>query len=233
MLGFGAILPNRQPWKKGEEIKDQRSTSHCFAMNGDISYPYIHHDSKNNGILDTYEKCTKFVDMYGPTYFHEFLKQINDLTEEQVRQEKVDDPLTHNYSILLILTDGSVDPNKELETKEQIVRASYLPISIIIMGIGKPVDDFKFMKQLDGDKNPLYSKKFIDNYSKKDCGIEGLYKARDKKNPTKWTHTNGYQIRDCVQFVSLYDYPGYNETVKPKEKYHFWTEAEKISEDMS
>ena len=120
------------------------------------------------GVLDSYMSCTPNVDMFGPTYFHVFLKEINDLCEEQVKLEKPDDPwrislILYNF---LILTDGSVESNKELETKEQIVRSSHLPISIIIVGIGKPVDDFKFMKKLDGDQDPLYSKKFIDNYSK-------------------------------------------------------------------
>lgn len=102
------------------------------------------------------------------------------------------------------MTDGSVESNKELETKEQIVRSSHLPISIIIVGIGKPVDDFKFMKKLDGDQDPLYSKKFIDNYSKNPkVEVPGLYKTMDQDG--KFVPTLGYQARDCVQFVSLHD----------------------------
>ena len=57
------------------------------------------------------------------------------------------------YTVLLILTDGDVhDKNK---TTKQIIRASNLPISIVIVGIGKPADDFKFMRELDADEKPL------------------------------------------------------------------------------
>ena len=66
-------------------------------MNGDIASPHVHHDKNNNGILDTYISCTPIVDMFGPTYFHLFLKEINDLCEEKVKYEKTDDPSTHGY----------------------------------------------------------------------------------------------------------------------------------------
>ncbi|KAK2183198.1 hypothetical protein NP493_320g01057 [Ridgeia piscesae] len=42
------------------------------------------------------------------------------------------------------------------QTKEAIVRASTLPLSIIIVGIGKA--DFKEMKVLDGDEEILKSR---------------------------------------------------------------------------
>ncbi len=49
--------------------------------------------------------------------------------------------------MLLILTDGCIhDMN---ETKKLIVDCAFLPISIIIIGIG--CDDFKMMEELDGD----------------------------------------------------------------------------------
>ena len=54
------------------------------------------------------------------------------------------------YTILLILTDGTIYDQKKV--KEQIIRASKLPVSVIIIGIGKPEDNFKFMRELDADK---------------------------------------------------------------------------------
>ena len=59
------------------------------------------------------------------------------------------------YTILLILTDGSVVKNDYRKVKEQIIKASKLPVSIIIIGIGDPEDDFHFMRELDADKEPL------------------------------------------------------------------------------
>jgi hypothetical protein len=33
-----------------------------------------------------------------------------------------------------------------------------LPVSVIIIGIGNPADNFKFMRELDADKEPLILK---------------------------------------------------------------------------
>ena len=40
-----------------------------------------------------------------------------------------------NYMVLLIITDGIVNDIKE--TKDLIVKGSYLPLSIIIVGVGE------------------------------------------------------------------------------------------------
>ena len=77
------------------------------------------------------------------------------------------------YTILLILTDGTINDQKRV--KEQIVRASKLPVSVIIIGIGNPADNFKFMRELDADKEPLIAR------------INGKVCA---------------QTRDCVQFLA-------------------------------
>uniref|UniRef100_K7GEN1 Copine 7 n=1 Tax=Pelodiscus sinensis TaxID=13735 RepID=K7GEN1_PELSI len=59
------------------------------------------------------------------------------------------------YYILLILTDGVV--TDMADTREAIVRASYLPMSIIIVGVGNA--DFTDMQILDGDDGVLRSPK--------------------------------------------------------------------------
>ena len=53
----------------------------------------------------------------------------------------------NNYNILMILTDGVI--NDMNETINVIVDASFLPISIIIIGIGYA--DFTNMNILDAD----------------------------------------------------------------------------------
>ncbi|VCX41918.1 unnamed protein product, partial [Gulo gulo] len=55
------------------------------------------------------------------------------------------------YSVLLVLTDGVV--SDMAETRAAIVRASRLPMSIIIVGVGNA--DFSDMRLLDGDDGPL------------------------------------------------------------------------------
>lgn len=63
--------------------------------------------------------------------------------------------LLQKYYILLILTDGVV--TDMADTREAIVRASYLPMSIIIVGVGNA--DFTDMQILDGDDGILRAPK--------------------------------------------------------------------------
>ena len=60
------------------------------------------------------------------------------------------------YHIMVILTDGII--NDMAQTIDEIVRASSLPLSIIIIGVGDA--DFSAMDVLDADDDPLYSRKF-------------------------------------------------------------------------
>ena len=53
-----------------------------------------------------------------------------------------------NYFILLILTDGVITDMDQ--TKQAVVAASGLPMSIIIVGVGEA--DFKMMEELDSDE---------------------------------------------------------------------------------
>ena len=57
------------------------------------------------------------------------------------------------YFVLLILTDGEITDLDQ--TRDAIVRASRLPLSIIIVGVGPA--DFKAMELLDGDDGKLRS----------------------------------------------------------------------------
>ena len=55
----------------------------------------------------------------------------------------------------MILTDGVIDDLQE--TIDSLVEGSFLPLSVIIIGIGDA--DFKKMEILDGDDVPLISSK--------------------------------------------------------------------------
>ena len=57
------------------------------------------------------------------------------------------------YFILLLITDGVI--NDMQKTIDEIVRGTGLPLSIIIVGVGK--EDFQSMEVLDADEVPLYS----------------------------------------------------------------------------
>ena len=59
------------------------------------------------------------------------------------------------YTICLIITDGIITDFDQ--TVDEIVKASDLPVSIIIIGVGDA--DFDQMSDLDGDTEPLFSKR--------------------------------------------------------------------------
>lgn len=84
------------------------------------------------------------MELSGPTYFAPIIKDaLNHAKKLQGR---------YAYAVLLILTDGEIhDMN---ETKNLIVESAFLPISIVIVGIGQA--NFDKMSDLDGD-NGLYA----------------------------------------------------------------------------
>ena len=73
------------------------------------------------------------------------------------------------------MTDGII--NDLDQTIDEVVRASQLPLSIIIVGIGQA--DFQQMELLDGDTNPLFSKKW-QKYNERD--IVQFVPFREVKN---------------------------------------------------
>ena len=130
VYGFGAILP-------GEE-----EVSHCFPINFNNEDPNIY---LIENILKVYHDCLNKITLHGPTKFSPIIKTV------------IDDINNRNnifeYQILMILTDGIIVDLDE--TIDQIVIGSFLPLSIIIIGIGD--NDFENMDTLDGNDEPLIS----------------------------------------------------------------------------
>ena len=132
VYGFGAKLP-----------PSQNVVSHCFALNGDIFNPEIKGISS---VVEAYKKTVSEITFHGPSIFHDIIDEVikyasgNEVTQESQR-----------YFLLLVLTDGGISDLKT--TVNSIVKASHLPISIIIIGIGN--EDFDNMEVLDGDSAPL------------------------------------------------------------------------------
>jgi hypothetical protein len=139
VYGFGGI-PFGQSFS-------QNMVSHCFNIN-------FQKDPNIQGIdniLRVYRNSVGKVTLAAPTFFTPVLnKVINEIKYDlQNRQEE------NHYYVLLILTDGCI--NDMQQTCDKIVEASYLPLSIIIVGIGTA--DFSLMDILDGDKYPLKNSK--------------------------------------------------------------------------
>ena len=131
VYGFGGIprFPNRS----------NNSVSHCFNINFKND-PNI--EGINNIILAYRESLSK-VELASPTFF----SYVIDKVIKEVKYDMQHNRQENHYYILLILTDGCV--NDMEQTRNKIVEASYLPMSIIIVGIGKA--DFTLMDMLDGD----------------------------------------------------------------------------------
>ncbi|XP_032822313.1 copine-8-like isoform X1 [Petromyzon marinus] len=124
-LGFGAKLP------------PDGHVSHEFALNGNPQNPYC---SGIEGVLEAYYQSLRSVQLYGPTNFAPVITHVARYAAS------VSDG--SQYFVLLIITDGVI--SDMAQTKEAIVHAASLPMSIIIVGVGPA--EFDAMEELDGDQ---------------------------------------------------------------------------------
>lgn len=128
-LGFGA--------KIGEKV------SHEFALNGDPQNPYC---SGVAGLVEAYHKAIQNVQLWGPTNAAPIINHVANFAEEAAKNVE-----TQQYFVLLMLTDGVL--SDMAETKLAVIRASRLPMSIIIVGVGNA--NFASMNELDADDKLL------------------------------------------------------------------------------
>ena len=132
VYGFGAL------------VSGTTSTSHCFPLNR-TNNPDIH---GIDNVLKVYRETLPNLTFSGPTYFAPLIRTILGEIRKGLN-------VGFNYHIILILTDGVI--NDMDDTIDQIVEASELPVSIIIVGVGNA--NFSNMKILDGDDKQLKSKR--------------------------------------------------------------------------
>jgi len=127
----------------GGKFCGDNNVSHCFPLNMNPENPEI---QGIDGILQAYRNILNQTRLYGPTFFHHIIDQVISVVKQDVMGEN-----KMNYNILMILTDGIIDDMDE--TIDSLVEASFLPISVIIIGIGDA--DFTNMDVLDADDEPL------------------------------------------------------------------------------
>lgn len=130
-LGFGARLP-----------PDGR-VSHEFALNGNPQNPYC---TGIDGVMDAYYQSLKSVQLHGPTNFSPVINHVARYAASVKDGSQ--------YFVLLIITDGVI--SDMAQTKESIVNAACLPMSIIIVGVGPA--EFDAMVELDGDEVRISSR---------------------------------------------------------------------------
>ncbi|KAK6232808.1 hypothetical protein SCA6_002881 [Theobroma cacao] len=113
------------------------TVSHCFNLNG----MNAHEVEGVEGIMAAYANALHNVTLAGPTLFGHVIN-----TAAQIAGQTISNDIT-KYFVLLIITDGVLTDMQE--TMEALVRASDLPLSILIVGVGDA--DFKQMEILDAD----------------------------------------------------------------------------------
>ena len=123
---------------------DGKYTEFNYPINCNVEDPSIKYI---DGVLQHYRNFITKINLSGPTYFS---PMINDLIMEV--EKELEEGYIFHYHIIMILTDGMIDDMAA--TKDSLVAASFLPISVIIIGIGN--GDFSKMDVLDADENPLY-----------------------------------------------------------------------------
>ncbi|KXZ56647.1 hypothetical protein GPECTOR_1g583 [Gonium pectorale] len=122
---------------------DRNPTDHCFPMGAPP-------DSACHGIagvLQAYRTALSTWKLSGPTLFAPVIRMASNVARATVGS------MPPKYTVLLILTDGAIMDMPD--TINAIIDASTLPLSILIVGIGR--DDFGNMHVLDSDKKRLSS----------------------------------------------------------------------------
>ncbi|XP_069068020.1 copine-4 [Pleurodeles waltl] len=134
-FGFGARIP------------PEYKVSHDFAINFNEDNPEC---AGIQGVVEAYQNCLPKLQLYGPTNIAPIIQKVAKSASEETNTKE-----STQYFILLILTDGVI--TDMADTREAIVHASHLPMSVIIVGVGNA--DFSDMQMLDGDDGILRSPK--------------------------------------------------------------------------
>ncbi|KAJ0694126.1 putative copine, protein BONZAI, von Willebrand factor A-like domain superfamily [Helianthus annuus] len=121
-------------WGFGGKLNDG-PVSHCFNLSGNDDNCEV---EGVQGIMDAYKNALHTVTLQGPTLFGQVINKAADIGAQSLSTN----PTKYFDGVLTDLQ----------ETKDAIVRASDLPLSILIVGVGKA--DFKQMKILDADTGP-------------------------------------------------------------------------------
>ncbi|XP_042514739.1 protein BONZAI 3-like isoform X3 [Macadamia integrifolia] len=125
-------------WGFGGRLSDG-VVSHCFNLNGNARDSEV---EGVEGIMSVYANTLRNVVLAGPTLFGQVINKAAQIASQSLSYNQ------SKYFVLLIITDGVLTDLQE--TKDALVRASDLPLSILIVGVGGA--DFKDMEILDADK---------------------------------------------------------------------------------
>ncbi|KAH7474870.1 hypothetical protein KRP22_003453 [Phytophthora ramorum] len=124
------------------------AVSHCFPLTFDPSQPEV---EGIGGIMNAYSNSFQFVQLHGPTMFAPLVHQAAAIA--RTFSAPVEQGASGNlkYFVLLIITDGAIMDMQQ--TIDELVEASTLPLSIVIVAVGNA--DFTAMNALDADDKLL------------------------------------------------------------------------------
>ncbi|CAN8294909.1 unnamed protein product [Cochlearia groenlandica] len=125
-------------WGFGGRTHDG-SVSHAFNLNG---ASYGDEVVGIEGIMTAYASSLRNVSLAGPTLFSHVVDKAAHIASHSLSQN------SPKYFVLLIITDGVL--TDMAGTVDALVRASDLPLSVLIVGVGNA--DFRQMEILDADK---------------------------------------------------------------------------------
>ncbi|MFS7949344.1 putative von Willebrand factor, type A, copine, protein BONZAI [Helianthus anomalus] len=172
-------------WGFGGKLYDG-SVSHCFNLSGNAGSFEV---EGVQGIMGAYKNALHTVSLHGPTLFGQVINQAAEIAAQSLSTNPT------KYFVLLIITDGVLTDLQE--TKDAIVRASDLPLSILIVGVGNA--DFKQM-----EVNAYF---FLQTSPCVICNpnntIEQILDA--DTGPPLESSTGRIATRDIVQFVPIRD----------------------------
>jgi hypothetical protein len=132
---------------------------HAYGIGGEISYGYNSqkvfkinmggNDSNKlyNRILEDYHNSLNEIKLDNKVYFSPLINKVNNYI--------FDSKELNYYNILFILTKETIDKSDIKKTYDSIIDSSYLPVSIIIIGIGQ--NNFDKMKNI-FDSVPINSR---------------------------------------------------------------------------
>lgn len=144
ILGVGEVLEKYNHtglipcYGFGAKVNGQPKASHIFPLTNDYAQPCF---KSFKELFHGYQSIVNTITFSGPTYFAPLLKEIIQYTKRNFELNPF------NYSIYLLITDGIIQDMPE--TIDEVVEGSYLPLSIIIIGVGDA--NFDNMVVLDGD----------------------------------------------------------------------------------
>uniref|UniRef100_A0A158QBQ5 Copine domain-containing protein n=2 Tax=Hymenolepis diminuta TaxID=6216 RepID=A0A158QBQ5_HYMDI len=107
----------------GTRVGSDGRKSHLFPLTGDLNNPNCEGVS---GVLAAYSRVANETYGSAPPNFAPLIKHVNEMARTSRDSSK--------YFVLLILTTGLVDD--WVETQRAVIEASFLPISIIFIGVG-------------------------------------------------------------------------------------------------